>query len=607
MPSRIRIGAATLPLVIAAAAAAIFVANAVSYFFLLDDLIITNQAIANSTWQLLSQPQFNFYRPIADLWLKGLYAVFGWQHPAGFVAMSMLLHATCALLVRVLARQCGLDRTASTFAGVLFLLSPWATEPILWPAASCDSLPTLGLLGCVVAALSLVGDTRGETHAGPAPPSAWPAFVLGAASAAWALLSKEIGVLASPLLILAVGFVRGPRALLQRRTALYVLVIIVLTGAYLVVREQILPGLGGGYGPLSALFGRGSIAHNVRAFAVALFVLPFPDGVTGAGVTAGRVAAAVFAVASVALLVTGLVSRWRLGVLCGAAALTSIAPVLWATLVPGNTSGNRFLYLPGVWFAVLLAAGTARLRGAVRGIAAAVILILATTSLYYQARIWRDASRLSRAAIDQLRPYADSSAPLFITNLPGLYADGPYVLNTLAVTSYFHGAFPPIDGNRMALKFDRGATIFSFWLTERRAARAGERTVTLDVPVWTAEPHPLAEVETPARGATVTQPFAIRGWAIDANARQGTGIDLVNVYAYPVPGTDAQAVLLGRARDGEARVDVARRYGARFAPSGFTLEASGLPPGRYRLAVFVRSAVGRTRDPVWTAEVTVER
>lgn len=608
MRPRIPVNLASAGVAIATtAAAAIFIANAVPYFFLLDDLIITAQVSAQSAWQLLSQPQFNFYRPIADLWLKGLFAAFGWEHPAGFVAMSMLLHGACAMLVRVLARRCGLDRTASIFAGVLFLLSPWATEPILWPAASCDSLPTLGLLGTVVAALSLVRETRPGADAGRAAPSAWTPFTLGTASAVWALLSKEIGVLAPALVILALACVRGPRALRQRRAVSYALTIIVMTGVYLAVRERILPGLGGGYGQLSTLFGRGSIAHNVRSFAVAILGLPFPDGVAGAGVSAGRAAAAIFAIGSVGLLLMGIVSRWRLGVLCVLAALTSIAPVLWATLVPGNTSGNRFLYLPGVWFAILLAAGIERLRGKARGIAAAVILALAMASLYHQARIWRDASRLSRAAIEQLRPYAGSSAPLFVTNLPGLYADGPYVLNTLAVTSYFHGAFPPLDANRMALKFDRGATIYSFWLTERRSARSDERSITLDLPVWTPDPRPVAAIETPVNGATVSQPFVIRGWAIDANARERTGIELVNVYAYPLPGAEADAAFLGRARYGDRRDEVAQQYGARFEPSGFTLEASGLRPGRYRLAVFVRSAVGRTRDPVWTAEVTVDR
>src|SRR6185295_15935016 len=39
------------------------------------------------------------------------------------------------------------------------------------------------------------------------------------------------------------------------------------------------------------------------------------------------------------------------------------------------------------------------------------------------------------------------------------------------------------------------------------------------------------------------------------------------------------------------RADVGVAYGARFAPSGFTLLASDLPPGSYRLEIDARSTV----------------
>jgi hypothetical protein len=88
----------------------IFVVHGVSYF-LLDDFIIVGKVTSRSVWQLLSEPLFNFYRPVADLWLKALFAVFGWDHPAGYIVMSMALHAACALFVRALACLCGLAST----------------------------------------------------------------------------------------------------------------------------------------------------------------------------------------------------------------------------------------------------------------------------------------------------------------------------------------------------------------------------------------------------------------------------------------------------------------------------------------------------------------
>jgi hypothetical protein len=119
------------------------------------------------------------------------------------------------------------------------------------------------------------------------------------------------------------------------------------------------------------------------------------------------------------------------------------------------------------------------------------------------------------------------------------------------------------------------------------------------------EPRPAAAIDAPRTGESLRQPFAVRGWAIDANAREGTGIDAVRIYAYPLPGGEADAVFLGKARYGGSRPDVAQTYGARFDRSGFDLEASGLGPGRYRLAAFPRNARTRTAEGVWTGEVVV--
>lgn len=576
-----------VPAIGAIAALLVLAAHAASYFFLLDDLIITRQVSSHSVWTLLSQPQFNFYRPVSDLWLKALFALFAWNKPVAYITGSLVVHAASAVLVRVIAGRCGLERGSAMFAGVLFLVSPWATEPILWVAASCDSLPTLGLLGCVIAGLALTANDGGALS-----PRGWGVFGLGVACAAWALLAKETGVLGPALVALAITAMRGTRALRQPRVAVFVLVIGAAAAAYLLVRQAILPGLGGGYGTLSTLFGRSSILKNLYGFAVTLLGVPLPD-LTGAGGVMVRIAGIVFAAGVTALVLMGAVSRRRLALLCVAAAMLGIAPVLWATLVPGNTSGNRFLYLPGVWIAILAAAGVERLNVRVRPAVAAVILAIAVTSLYHQTRVWKEAFRLSRTTIDQMRPYENSTSPLFITNLPGLFADGPYVLNGLAVTSYFGGSLPPLDNNWMGLKYQGGAATFAFWLTERRDPRAGERPVTLDLPVWTAESRPFGGIDVPAAGAVVTQPFAIRGWTIDAGAREGTGVDTVRVYAYRIPDGDAEPTPLGSATYGEPRPDVAGRFGERFLASGFELQVSGLRPGRYRLSVSTRRPLAR--------------
>jgi hypothetical protein len=339
---------------------------------------------------------------------------------------------------------------------------------------------------------------------------------------------------------------------------------------------------------------------------VALIVLPFPDSVAAIGRPIAGAAAAVFAAGSVALLFVAAVPRWRLAATCVGCMLASLAPVLWAMLVPGNTSGNRFLYLAGAWFAIVLAAGLQRIRPAAQRVVAAAMLFAALASVCYQMRVWRSAFTLSRTTIAQLSQYDRSEAPIFVTNLPSLFADGAYVLNSVSVAAHFGGTLPPVEANRMAIKFDRGDPIFSFWLDERRNARAEERAVTLDLPVWMPETRPFGGIDAPAANAEVAPLFTIRGWAIDANARAGTGVQSVNVYAYPLPGSEDDAAPLGRAVYGDLRTDVARRFGDRFVASGFRLDASGLAPGRYRIVVRTRLALARDSDVPLTVDVTVK-
>jgi hypothetical protein len=586
----------------ALAAAAIFAAHASAYFFLLDDFIITAQVSSKSIWQLLTEPQFDFYRPVSDLWLKGLFALFRWDHPSAYIVMSLAVHAACAALVGVLARMCGLRAAAAAFGGVLFFLSPWGTEPILWVAASCDSLPALGLLGAIVCGLALVpaAGAAGDRRNG-ATPARRGVFALGVACAIEAALAKETGVLAPVLVALAIACVRGWRALRQRRVALYVIALAAIAAAYLAYRQSILPGLGGGYGTIWTLFAKSSVASNARAFAITLLVPPHADLAAGAARTLFHASAVAFAVCSAALLLLGFLSRWRVGVLCAAAGLASIAPVLWASLAPGNTSGNRFLYLPGVWFAVLAAAGAER-----RGRALIpVVLGVAIGSVLYQSRIWRAAFDLSRTTAAELRQYEGTGAPLFVTNLPGLFADGPYVLSPLALSSYFGPSLPPVDANAMALKFIDGESTLSYWLGERRDPRPNERAVTLDLPVWTGESRPFGAIEAPAPGADVTQPFTVRGWTIDAGAREGTGVESVRVYARPVESPEEDATPLGTATYGDATPDLSRRFGERFASGGFHLEVSGLRPGRYRILVNTRRPLARGADVPLSVDVLV--
>lgn len=108
-----------------------------------------------------------------------------------------------------------------------------------------------------------------------------------------------------------------------------------------------------------------------------------------------------------------------------------------------------------------------------------------------------------------------------------------------------------------------------------------------------------AGIDAPANGSSPTQPFVVRGWAIDKGVATGTGVDAVEIWAYPTIGPGFS---LGTATYGLARSDVAAAHGARFQNSGFEGTFSGLGTGSYRLVARARSAGGQS----WArAEVTV--
>jgi hypothetical protein len=120
-----------------------------------------------------------------------------------------------------------------------------------------------------------------------------------------------------------------------------------------------------------------------------------------------------------------------------------------------------------------------------------------------------------------------------------------------------------------------------------------------------AASRPALAVDTPASSATLAANFVVAGWALDLGATVGTGIDQVDVWAYPNPGSGAAAVFLGTATYGVSRQDLVPYVGAQFAASGYSLQVRNVAAGTYDLAVFAHSAVAGTYNAVKTARVSV--
>ena len=80
--------------------------------------------------------------------------------------------------------------------------------------------------------------------------------------------------------------------------------------------------------------------------------------------------------------------------------------------------------------------------------------------------------------------------------------------------------------------------------------------------VVTVTSAPIHAYQWPSNYQAVTQPFTLSGYAFDPQATTGTGVDAVQVQAYPNPGSGQPLQTIGAATYGDARSDVAAYYGA---------------------------------------------
>jgi len=97
----------------------------------------------------------------------------------------------------------------------------------------------------------------------------------------------------------------------------------------------------------------------------------------------------------------------------------------------------------------------------------------------------------------------------------------------------------------------------------------------------------------------------LTGWAIDTGAREGTGVDAVQVWAYPAPGSGTDPIFLGRALYGRARPDIGDKFGSQFTNSAYELAIAGLSPGPHEIVVEAHSTVTKSFNNSWAVTVMV--
>jgi len=104
-----------------------------------------------------------------------------------------------------------------------------------------------------------------------------------------------------------------------------------------------------------------------------------------------------------------------------------------------------------------------------------------------------------------------------------------------------------------------------------------------------ADASPSGAPREGGQGGGDRRPEMVAGWAYIENQKDA-GISTIHVWAVPVGG--GSAIFVGVATLGDARPDVAAKYGAQYGNAGFHLDIPGglLPSGTYDVAVYAQSA-----------------
>lgn len=331
--------------------------------------------------------------------------------PVALHALNLALHIVNALLVMGLARPLGLTRERALAAGLIFVAWPLNAETVAWAAAIFDLL--LVTCALLLASLALAPQTP---------------RTIGAAAAVTivALLTKETAVILPAIAGLAVMAVGNT----PHRSGV-VLVSAAMTVVYALLRVTLKATAVPDMPPLSAYAFKEMIGRPFAALIVPVHV----------DVAAALPSTAMVPIVAVtAIAVAGAIGwRWHperaRRALCGTAwILVGVSPLLTNLFVGADLQGARYLYLPMVAWALMLADGLPFDRFSGKAASLVVMLILlAACALAGRAHVglWTAAAELRDRTLDDLLARVPSCGTNTVT-VP-VDAGGPYVfVNGLA-------------------------------------------------------------------------------------------------------------------------------------------------------------------------------
>ena len=385
-----------------AAISVMALSRALGIYFLSDDFILVRigkeWTAAAFRYSITHGGGDGFFRPFGYVSFA-LDARLGGIHPVWWHASSLAIHCANAVLVLFLAKRLGASIMAAGFAGALFAVHGIHPEAVVWIAGRFDLLATFFLLAGFLL-FTRTGDGDGVAL-----------HVAALACFAVAALTKESAFLFP---VLVAGYAVAKRQPLKSTAWYFALAAILF--AY---RWSLFGGIGGYLNPTTgrpAALSLG-LASTLKAVAVRLWTsLYFPLNWT----KDPSLALVLLAVAYMAVIIWLAVRArpTRMTWFAAAAILISVIPVL--SLLAGSPAlaGSRVLYLPSVWFAILLALALDGVQ--VRHMVAAIVLLFHVLALQHNLGFWEAASAQVKAACETGILSGTNSVPNSINGVPAL-------------------------------------------------------------------------------------------------------------------------------------------------------------------------------------------
>ena len=324
------------------------------------------RAFTSDLWYHVARHQV-YYRPLFVAWSMLNYTLFGLR-PWGWHLGAVLLHVGAVAAVFWLVRRLGLDHWTAALAATIFSLHPVHIEPVTWVSAGSDTMVTMF---AALAFAAFLNARDPKFFANHRQRTAW--WLASLLLLACALLTKEMAVVFAPLVGIYVWLdppeKRGSQ--LQRILAAMIEAApyAAVTLTYAVLRKHALVHATGQFDP------HHGITDVMRTLPLVLYVylrqLLVPIGITGLYYTP-YVTTAILSqiVLPLVVLVATIVVLCYWNRLDGTSNVAFASVWLIVGLTPalylrnfgnGDFVRDRYMYLPSIGFAILVAMALRRL------------------------------------------------------------------------------------------------------------------------------------------------------------------------------------------------------------------------------------------------------